>query len=421
MSSGFRNSKRGERSLSVETDSAQDRIRDPDGAKTVVAIFAPLFPPAYKGGGPIRSIDALVSNAPRTFETFVLTNDRDHGAREQLPVVPNVWSDREGYRVYYATASKLLALIRGFRSLRRKNPELLYINGFFDPRFSILPQLLWRCGYWRGASRLLAPRGEFGEGALSRRPFKKRLYIAAYRLLGLHHSVVWHATAEHEAVDIRRQWGPEARVIVRPNDTALPSRATAPKSTTETLRAVFLGRIVEHKGLAVALRALREVPESLTFDVYGFQEDPTYLQHCKALAEKLPGHIRVAFHGPLSQDKVRHTLADYDALIMPTRGENFGHVLAEALSVSCIVVTGPYTPWTDLLKAGGGVVVKDRSPAEWGKVITGLASLPRQERAQKRDAARLAYERWAGRPSLAHVFELLAHPGNPNESGQHSD
>ena len=45
-----------------------------------------------------------------------------------------------------------------------------------------------------------------------------------------------------------------------------------------------------------------------------------------------------------------------DIFLFPTRGENFGHVVAEALSVGCPVLTTPTTIWTDLLTSGGGSV-----------------------------------------------------------------
>lgn len=381
---------------------------------TRVGIFAPLFPPAYRGGGPIRSIAALVSNLPAAFEALVLTSDRDHGCTEPLPVDANRWLDLGKAEVFYASATSVRKLLHGCMQLRRRRPDVLYFNGFFDPRFTIIPQLLWRLGFWRGACRLIAPRGEFGEGALSRRPIKKNLYIAAYRALGLHRSVIWHATADHESNDIRRIWGTKARVIVRSNDTALPPVATPPPAADPIFRAAFLGRFVEHKGLAVALDALQDVSAPVHFDIYGVEEDLIYVQKCKQLIEKLPPHVSATFCGPLPQEAVRPTLSAYDALLMPTRGENFGHVIAEALSVSCIVVTTPQTPWTELLNNGGGVVVCDRSPERWSAAIRELAAEPPESVHARRETTRVAYNRWAAQPFEAHIFDTLRELEKPD-------
>src|SRR3546814_7721331 len=51
---------------------------------------------------------------------------------------------------------------------------------------------------------ILAPRGEFSQGALAIKPMKKQAFIAASRVTGLHRSVIWQASTEIEADDIRR-------------------------------------------------------------------------------------------------------------------------------------------------------------------------------------------------------------------------
>jgi len=378
---------------------------------SVVGVLAPLFAPAKNGGGPIRTLRALVSGAPADFSVYVLTGDRDLGAAERLPVEFDSWQQRDGVPVYYASAGSPAGLLKGFRALRAAGPEVIYLNGYFDPRFSILPQLLWRFGFWGRTVRLLAPRGEFGEGALNRRAFKKRAYIAVYRALGLHRKVYWHASTELEAQAIRDLWGERATILVRENETLLPERAddppTAQPGDTGPLRAVFLGRLVEHKGLHLALEALAGATSPIEFDVYGPAEDPAYLERCRALAAATPPTVAVRFHGPVAPERTRETLSGYDVLLMPTAGENFGHVIAESLSVSCPVVCSPHTPWNATLENGGGSVVP-LSAAAWAEAIGRRAASSAEERAEARRSAGRAYDRWRAQPAAPHVFELLA-------------
>ncbi|GAB3611827.1 glycosyltransferase family protein [Humibacter ginsengisoli] len=380
---------------------------------SIIGVFAPLFAPAKNGGGPIRTLRALVLAAPSDFKVYVLTGDRDLGATERLTVPFNNWQAGEGASVYYTSASSPVGLMRGFRALRAVRPEVLYINGYFDPRFSILPQLLWRFGFWGRTVRLLAPRGEFGEGALNRRALKKRAYIALYRLLRLHKEVYWHASSELEAQSIRELWGDDAIILVRENEVLLPALSDKPPSigSTQTLdvpplHAAFLGRIVEHKGLHLALEALTQVKSAVEFDIYGPEEDVRYLERCKVLASRAPAHVSVRFRGVLEPDQTRQTLSNYDVLLMPTAGENFGHVIAEALSVSCPVICSPHTPWTPTLEAGGGAVVP-LVTVEWVRAIQQRASTPAVDRLSERQRAGSAYDQWRDRPAAPHVFELL--------------
>jgi Glycosyltransferase len=377
----------------------------------VIGVFAPLFPPAKLGGGPIRTLEALVASAPAEFEQCVLTGDHDLGAMEPLPVRSEEWSQIGAAQVYYASNTSIRGALRGLTALRSRRPELLYFNGFFDAQFSVLPQLLWRVGFWGRAMRLVAPRGEFGAGALSRRSAKKQAYVRLFRMLRLHRQVFWHASSELEAADIRRVWGDASRIVVRENETLLPERARpASQEGTEAepapLRAAFLGRVVAHKGLHIALEALAGVEARVDFDVCGPLEDPKYVARCRALIEALPEQILVRLHGPLESEDTRDTLARFDVLLMPTAGENFGHVIAESLSVSCPVVCSPHTPWTATLESGGGVVLP-LTAAAWTREVERRAVASPNERLDERHRAGQAYDQWRAKPSAPHVFELL--------------
>lgn len=370
---------------------------------TRVAVFAPYYPPAFRGGGPVRSIAALVDSAPEGFAPLVLTADRDLGETERLPVPAGRWTRRDGAEVYYAALGSPLGYVRALRAVRRRRPALIHLNSFMNPRLSIAPLLLWRLGFWGRARVLLAPRGEFGDGALSRRALKKRVYLRLFRLLGLPRRVVWHSTAPHETADIRRLWGEGAVIVERENDTLLPATALTPEPVDGPLRAVFLGRIVEHKGLHLALEALASVTAPVHLGVYGSREDAAYFRRCEELVRRLPGHVTVTFHGPVSPENVVSTLATHELLVMPTAGENFGHVIAEALSASCVVAVTRHTPWTEVLSEGGGVVLA-REVGAWAHALQEQASAAPEDRLRQRRAAGETYERWRARPRPPHVW-----------------
>jgi glycosyltransferase involved in cell wall biosynthesis len=377
-----------------------------DGAAHRVAVFAPTFPPAVRGGGPVRSIDALVQTAPAGVEAYVLTPDTDWGGSVPLPVTQNSWEPLGDNHVRYVSARNPIYLLRGFWSLRAKKPSTLYFNSFFNPKFSILPLALAQVRLFGHAVRVLAPRGEFGEGALTRKQWKKRLYIGAFRLFGLQRGLIWHATADHEAADIRKMWGQDSIVVSRGNDTLLPAVAAVPVFHAGAVRAVFVGRIVEHKGLSIALAALRDAEVPLSLQIYGAEEDPGYAAECRRIAASLPSHVEVTFRGVIGHDLVRGALSESDVLLMPTAGENFAHVIAEALSVSCAVMTTPWTPWTARLHRGAGIVVEERTPLAWSEALEALVS-----DAGRLDRMRLQagneYNAWRNEDQAPHLFDMV--------------
>lgn len=377
----------------------------PGSVKTV--IFTAGFPPAMNGGGPIQSAEALVKAAPAEFQAFVVTSNRDLGETDLLPVAQNQWGRHDEIPVYYVAANSIIEMKRVFASIRLIAPDIVHFNSFFSPRFTILPLIVWRLGYWGRPKIILSPSGEFGVGALSRRTFKKRIYISLFRLFRFDRSVIWHSTAEHESADIRRLWGNGAKIVYRENYTSLPEDPQVLDSVPETItKLAFLGRIVEHKGLEVVLEALADSSVPLTLNIYGPEEDSEYVLRCRNLASQLPKHITTQFWGVLNHNQVLSELSHHDALLMPTAGENFGHVIAEALSVCCPVLVTPHTPWTQIIAGGGGVVVKDRNSKNWKEQIEKFALLSVEERIERRHAAGEAYLSWRLRPQDPHVWTL---------------
>jgi hypothetical protein len=51
---------------------------------------------------------------------------------------------------------------------------------------------------------ILAPRGEFSEGSINTKRFKKMYFIRLVKFLKLYDNIVWHASSKHEKEDIMR-------------------------------------------------------------------------------------------------------------------------------------------------------------------------------------------------------------------------
>ncbi len=340
-------------------------------------------------------------------EVLVLTSNRDLGEATRLDVPSDQWLHRDAVEVYYASADRAGRYWSALRELRRRRPDIIYLNSYFSPRFSLLPRLLHRLHWWGAAALILAPRGELSAGALGIKSAKKRALMAVARLIGLDDATVWHASSEREAADIQGTIPGAPAVLVRPNETDLPPKAAPPRDTARTIpRFVFVSRLVPMKGLDVALRALAKVSEALELDVFGAEEDLQHVTLCRRLAQQLPAHVRVTFRGPLAPEAVRSTIGAYDALVLPTRGENFGHVIAEALSASCPVLTSDATPWTDVLAGGGGVVVSPSTVECWTRAVDDYARRVRAESRSLRSAASVAYESWRARQDGPTIFDL---------------
>lgn len=385
---------------------------DARGQRCRVLVVAPYFLPAQHGGGPVRSISAMLRHVPEAFETSVLTRNADVGSVVPLTDHPDELSEwAPGIVVRYVTTTSLRSVADAIRNVRRASPDIIFLNSFFDPLLSIALQLLTVVKFLRPRLLLLAPRGEFSPGALGLKAHKKAVYIGLYKALRLYRQVVWTASTEQEAADIRRAIDARAEIIVRENDVELPALAALPpkRDPRERLRLIHFGRCVPKKGLDIALEALKAVEAPIELDIFGHEEDALYTSKCKQIAAELTGRSRARFAGHIDPDSVRDTVRVYDAALFPTLGENFGHVIAEALSVACPVMVADTTPWSETVRRGGGIVVEPNTPQNWAKAMDDYARLGPTGWAHARSKAAAAYNDWFRQTvNQPHVFELAA-------------
>lgn len=288
----------------------------------------------------------------------VVTRDRDRGDTQPYAGrAPELWHQVDGAQVWYLPAP-YWSPWRLRRVVMETSPDLLYFHSFLDPALTIMPLVLRRLGLLpRTIPVLVAPRGEFSPGALSLKRTKKLTYLHAAKWLGLYRNVMWHATSPEEERLIRVWWGRHARVGTAGN---LPAKADeagagcrAPKQAG-MLRLVFLSRISPKKNLSAVLKFLAEVKVRVTFDIYGPTEDKGYWDKCQSLIAKLPCNIEVGYKGCVRPDDVVPTLSRYDVFVFPTLGENFGHVIFEALMAGCPVLLSDQTPWRNLRENKAG-------------------------------------------------------------------
>lgn len=327
------------------------------GTKPKILILVSYYLPGYKAGGPLRTIANLVNDLGDDFEFLILTRDRDLGDNTPyFGITVNEWSYLGKTHVFYASP-EYLTFRRITKVINNTAHDVLYLNSFFDPLFSIRPLLARRFKCLVNTPVLLAPRGEFSSGALQLKSFKKNIYIYLSNFISLYKDIYWHASSEYEANDIKHKLpvADNNMLIALDLSTKISVNDLAPLNLySDTLRVVFLSRISPKKNLDYALRVLASVKAKLIFDIYGPLEDDAYWQSCLELCNAMPKNITITYCGTVLPEEVTKTFASYDLFFFPTKGENYGHVIAESLSVGTPVLLSDQTPWQNLDTDGLG-------------------------------------------------------------------
>lgn len=326
----------------------------------------------------------------------LVTSDRDLGVRTPYPGLSGRWISRGRSGVYYVNTRDVAGWYRLLRDLRSEPFDVLYVNSLWNPVFTMAPIIAARLRILRIRSVVIAPRGELTAGALSVKALKKRLFLRAWGSFLRGMNVRWHASTSGEAAQISATF-PWAEITVNESQSNLPLTAILPQAHGGPIRMVFVGRIAVMKNLDLALRALLALPSPARFDIYGPIEDKAHWASCAALIDQMPSHLTVTYRGSLPAADVRRTFAEYDLFVFPTRGENFGHVIAESLSASCPVLCSDNTPWTPVLEGGGGAVVRDLTRERLTLAMESFAATTPAERVAAKERAGSAYRLWRGR------------------------
>lgn len=209
----------------------------------------------------------------------------------------------------------------------------------------------------RGNARALvtSPRGSLAPYAMRHNRWRKSvMWPLQHRVLA--ESDLLHATADHELEDIRRM-GFRQPVALISNGVdlraQLPAREERMFGAARTL--LYLGRIHPLKGLDELLDAWGRVScghPDWQLAIAG----PTPVTGGYDLEDGIARHglERVKVTGPLyGEDKAR-AYREAELYVLPSRGENFGITIAEALAQGTPVIACHGAPWRVLEERGAG-------------------------------------------------------------------
>lgn len=361
-------------------------------SKPLVAASAKSYPPAFRSGGPTRSIAALVHRLSDDFEFRIVTSldDNGHDLSED-GVVPLQWQPRAYGRVSAIPLGKRASL-RALKQLRSVKAEILYFNSLFNPVFTIAPLMARRFGLLRTKRIVIAPRGELGLGALALKSRRKRRTLRVLRMFGLVRGVVWHATNDEEAANIHREFGAKANVMIATNLRALEVSPPTPRASAGPTNIVFMSKIDRMKNLETVVEVVAQCPE-VTLSVLGPVKEEDYWSEVLERIASTGVINRFDYVGPVEPDRVVPRLTSFDLFFLPSQGENFGHAILEALAAGVPVLISDKTPWSHVEAAGAGWVCDPNDTDGFAERIrTFVAMGDGQRHAMRLNAARLAEE-----------------------------
>ncbi|MCB0752068.1 MAG: glycosyltransferase, partial [Ignavibacteriae bacterium] len=308
-------------------------------------IFSDWYLPGYKAGGPITSIYNLTSLLYNTFEIYIVTSDRDLGDLHAYDNIPlNQWVKREHINVYYVKNSVKAPLVI-YAILTEKNYDAIYLNSMWSVKYTLFPLLYLRFSKLKNV--VIAPRGMLKSSAIKYKESKKRIFLFLLIKTDLLKSITFHATDEQEKADIKMIF-PKNNIQQISNVPSSPIHEIIRTKKVGACNLVFTGRLHPIKGLDILLKAIKNITHNIHLEIIGPIEDKEYELTCKSIINTLNPNATVNFNGSLPYEKIIDIYRKSHVFILPTKGENFGHSIFEALLSGLPVIISDQTPWRDL-------------------------------------------------------------------------
>lgn len=364
-----------------------------EAEKPLVLILSNFYLPGSRSGGGTRTIVNTVERLSDKFEFRIITRGYDAGPEKRLyeDVLLGQWNKVGKASVFYLERdADIGAVLPG--TVRALAPSALYANSFFSP-LTVAALRLRKKGRIGVTPFILAPCGELSAGARRLKRLKKSVFLKSAIAAGLYSGLIWKASSELEAKEIEALRAKDAEIRIAPD--LPPARildgfdpAVKPEKKEGRVRLVFVSRFDRKKNLKWLLDNVSLPKGSASLDVYGTVEDEEYLGEFIEASKAGSSGIDVRFKGALAHEKVAGTLLKYHFKVMPTLGENFGHVFLEALSAGCPLVISDRTPWIDLEGRGSGWSLPLEDPSIWQGVLERCVAMGNDEYRMMAVAAR---------------------------------
>lgn len=293
-------------------------------------------------GGPSRSVPMLVKGLAEADVDITLMTFR---------------SDNMNSHALDGTTAKLKIWDKSTSS---QDIEDFILNEGFN---LIQMQSMWDWSYHKVAKiarkhnipYIITPRGMLEPWSLSQKKLKKRLGLMAYQMNDMKKAACIFTTAEMEAQHVR-DLGIDVPISVIPNGIETEGYPCRTSMDGVKKQILFLSRIHVKKGIEILIDAFShlhaEFPEWKVIIVGN--GDAAYIASLKRKVSDMGMSDCIDIKEPIFGEAKVKVYQESSIFCLPSYSENFGMVIAEAMSCGVPVITTTNCPWDFLNETGTG-------------------------------------------------------------------
>ena len=205
---------------------------------------------------------------------------------------------------------------------------------------------------------IISPLGALEPWALSQKKLKKKIAWHLYQKKMLNNVDVIHATSEIEAKNIRLK-KVITKIEVIGHGLPIDYNFTPKLKLNEKKKILFFSRIHNKKGLIELISIWKNLKNNLNWElhIYGPITDKIFFKKMMSDIKKFKLENCIFYFGSIfDKVKKKNIFNEVDGFILPSKSENFGISIGEALSYGLPVLTTFETPWKIINSYNAGYV-----------------------------------------------------------------
>lgn len=296
---------------------------------------------SLKTGGPSRSVPMLVKGLAENGVDITLMTVR---------------ADDMNTHALEGTTAKLHVLDKFDASeveayIKSEKFDIIQIQSMWDPRYHKVVKIAQKLNI----PYLITPRGMLEPWSLSQKKWKKKLAMLLYQKSDLQKSACIFTTADMEALHVH-DLGIHVPCSVIPNGIETEGYPCRTSIDIVKKRVLFLSRIHVKKGIELLIEAWKKLyPEYRDWKlVIVGNGEAEYIASLNALVEKAGLTSSVSIKDPVFGSAKLELYQSSSLFVLPSYSENFGMVIAEAMSCGVPALTTTNCPWEILNETNTG-------------------------------------------------------------------
>ena len=341
----------------------------------------PTYLPATRYGGPIHSVHGLcaaltINNVSVSVYTTSVDgpgdSDVEHGREYYLDDVEVVYFKSSQFRRIYYSAELKTALQQSMADY-----DLLHLHSIFLYPTNIAARIAKR----NNVPYVLSPRGMLEKGLIkSKSSLIKTAWLALIEKNTIENASLIHLTSNRESEELDRfSYQLPDRVIIPNGVKAVACDDNMNRMNSDTFQLLFIGRINWKKQIDKLIESLQHLDFKVKLLIAGNDEEgyrTTLDNLINDLNLNLNKKINIEFIGEVNNQQKNSLYLKSNAMVLPSKSENFGNTVIEAMAQGCPVIVTPEVGASSIVINAQAGLITDGTPHSIASCISQIKNNP---------------------------------------------